>query len=287
MPPRITVDQILQAGLILAGYDANQRNRVYAQRVEWFNANYGAHPLVYARLWEEIRSIDEERNLKYFFLALNWLKNYDTEAVLAGRFNLDEKTIRLWCEYYTECLEIICQQKIKLPRQWGAATFLGIVDGTHCRCYKPQHPEFPFDACYKSYKLGKDALSYEVMISMMGQPIWINGPFPAGRPDIKIFNAGLAALIPAGKLVLGDLGYRGPTVCSVPNEFDSYATKAFKRKHRARMEQYNGRLKNFKILENVFRVKGEGRLRKHKTVFYAVNAIVATQLTSGFPLFDP
>jgi hypothetical protein len=220
-------------------------------------------------------------------MTLSWLKNYDTEARLAGRFNLDMKTIRLWCEYYSECLDIMGGEKIALPSQWGAATYVGVVDGTHCRCYKPKHPEFPFDSTYKSYKLGKDALSYEVMISMMGQPIWINGPFPAGLPDIKIFNAQLAALIPDGKLVLGDLGYRGPTVCSVPNEYDSYAVKEFKRKHRARMEQYNGRLKNFKILENVFRVKGEGRLRKHQTVFGAVNAIVVTQLTSGFPLFDP
>ena len=172
-------------------------------------------------------SIDRWRTrTEVFFMTLKWLKNYDTEAVLAGRFNLDEKTIRLWCEYYSECLHIIGQEKIQLPRQWGAAAFLGIVDGTHCRCYKPRHPEFPFDSTYKSYKLGKDALSYEVMINMNGLPIWVNGPFPAGLPDIKIFNARLAALIPDGKLVLGDLGYRGPAVCSVPNEYDSYAVSS-------------------------------------------------------------
>ena len=109
--PRITTDQILQTGLILAGYNKKQRNRRYAQLVEWFCSNYGAHPLVYAVLWEELRSIDEERKLKYFFLTLLWLKNYDTEGILAGRFNLDEKTIRLWCEYYSECLDIIGKKR--------------------------------------------------------------------------------------------------------------------------------------------------------------------------------
>jgi hypothetical protein len=283
----ITVEQILTAGLILAGYNRTQRDRTYAQRVVWFKGNYGSHPLVYCVLWEQLRTIDEERKLKYFFLTLAWFKNNDTEAILAGRFNLDEKTIRTWTEYYAECMAILCGDKIKLPNVWGAAILLGVIDGTHCRCYKPSDPEFPFAAIYKSFKLGKDALSYEVMLNMSGWPIWINGPYPAGTPDIVIFRDKLANRLPAGKLVLADSGYRGPENCMLSNAYDSYEVKAFKRKHRARMEQYNGRLKNFRILEDVFRLKGASRLEKHKRIFYAVNVIVATQLASGFPLFDP
>ena len=52
-------------------------------------------------------------------MTLLWLKNYDTEAILAGRFNLDEKTVRLWTEYYAECLAIHGKDKIKLPDEWG------------------------------------------------------------------------------------------------------------------------------------------------------------------------
>jgi hypothetical protein len=282
----LLIDEMLQVGLLLAGYSRKQRNRTYAQLLEWFKANYGSHPLVYCVLWEQIRPLDEERNLSYFFLTLSWLKNYDTEAVLAGHWNLDEKTIRLWTDYYSEVLNDLSQEKIKLPDDWGGATFVGVVDGTHCRCYKPSHPEFPFDSSYKSYKLGKDGLAYEVMINMNGYPIWIYGPLPAGTPDIKIFNEKLLDLIPPGKLVLGDKGYRGPDCCSIPNEYDGYEVRKFKRRHRARMEQYNGRIKKFRILTDVWRVKGDKRLDKHRMVFGAVNCIVATQIASGFPLFD-
>ena len=288
MPPsRITIDEILQAGLILAGYSKKQRNRKYDQLLVWFKANYGSHPLVYCVLWEELRPIDKERKLKYFFLCLSWLKNYDTEAILAGRWKLDDDTVRLWTNYYAECLQIMCDNKIKLPDEWGNNVFVGVVDGTHCRCYKPTHPEFPFDSTYKSYKLGKDGLAYEVMVDMNGRPIWINGPYPAGTPDISIYNEKLAGIIPEGKLVLGDKGYKGPKTCSIPYSYDTYSVREFKRGHRARMEQYNGQLLFFRILEDVFRSKAAGRLKKHKMIFHAVNAIVATQITCGFPLFNP
>ena len=283
----LCIDQMLQAGLILAGCTPKQRKRKYAQLLVWFKANYGAHPLVFCVLWEELEEFDFERSLKYFFLCLSWLKDYATESILAGRWNLDEKTIRLWTEYYGECLQILCEGKVKLPDDWGSDTFVGVVDGTHCGCYKPSHPEFPFDASYKSHKLGKDGLAYEVMINMIGLPIWINRPYPAGHPDIAIYNDQLGQIIPPGKLVIGDKGYQGPATCSVPNEYDCYDVREFKRGHRARMEQYNCRLKNFRILSNVFRSKGVDRLRKHKMAFYAVNAIVATQLLCGFPLFEP
>jgi hypothetical protein len=283
----LSIHEVLEAGLIYGGYSPKQRNRSYAQLLVWFKANYGAHPLVYCVLWEELDLIDRERNLKYFFLCLSWLKNYDTESILAGRWNLDEKTIRLWVEYYAECLSIICEGKIQLPDEWDDDIFVGVVDGTHSRCFKPSHPEFPFDASYKSHKLGKDGLAYEVMLDMKGNPIWINGPYPAGLPDIAIYNAQLGQIIPAGKLVIGDKGYQGPATCSVPNAYDTYDVREFKRGHRARMEQYNGRLKNFRVLENTFRSKGADRLAKHKMAFCAINAIVATQLSCGFPLFDP
>ena len=74
---------------------------------------------------------------------------------------------------------------------------------------------------------------------------------------------------------------------STPSQYESYYVKKFKRRHRARIEQYNGRLKNFGILAHVFRHKGDSRLTKHKVVFQAINVMVALQLKNGFPLFDP
>ena len=284
----IDITDMLHLGLLLAGYNQRQRDRTYRQLLEWFAANFGCHPLVLCVLWERIEDIDGERKLLYFLITICWLKLYPTEAVMEARFNLDAKTIRGWIDYYSSVLEVYCDEVIVLPDSWGNDTFIGVVDGTHCRCYKPQHPEFPFDARYKSYKLGKDGLAYEVMIDMNGIPIWINGPYPAGTNDITIFRDSLIDHIPNDKLILGDKGYRGPNeITSTPNEYDTYDVREFKRKHRARMEQYNGRIKNFKILEHVYRIKGEGRMTKHRRDFKAVNSVVFTELKSGFPLFAP
>ena len=55
---------------------------------------------------------------------------------------------------------------------------------------------------------------------MDGLPVWIHGPYPAGTNDVTIFRDGLSDLIPAGKLVLGDRGHRGPNeITSIPNEY--------------------------------------------------------------------
>ena len=66
MVSRITIQDILTAGLILAGYDQQQRNRNYAQRLVWFKANYGAHPLAYCVLWEELQMINDKQKIKHF-----------------------------------------------------------------------------------------------------------------------------------------------------------------------------------------------------------------------------
>ena len=41
--------------------------------------------------------------------------------------------------------------------------------------------------------------------------VWVNGPFPAGQNDMKVFRKpdGLMSKIPEGCLAIGDEGYRG------------------------------------------------------------------------------
>ena len=75
-----SIDGMLQVGLLLAGNNVKQRSRPYDQLITWFKANYGAHPLVCSVLWQQLRSIDEERKLKYFYLCLPRLKDNNTEA---------------------------------------------------------------------------------------------------------------------------------------------------------------------------------------------------------------
>ena len=112
----------------------------------------------------------------------------------------------------------------------------------------------------------------------------MNGPFKAGRHDIQIFRTeGLKDIIPVGKKVIGDNGYRGEkAVVSTPNSHDPVEIRKFKSHARARHESFNCRIKNFKCLDERFRHGVEN----HKTVFEAVCVICQYQLENGSPLFN-
>jgi hypothetical protein len=113
--------------------------------------------------------------------------------------------------------------------------------------------------------------------------MWVNGPFPAGVPDLSIYRAegGLKAQIPEGRKVIGDEGYVGEAQISTRNPFDTQATKNLKKRAKARHETFNGRLKSFKILDERFR----HGVTKHKAVFEACCVLVQYKLENGHPLF--
>jgi hypothetical protein len=101
-------------------------------------------------------------------------------------------------------------------------------------------------------------------------------------------TSGLQAhLVAQGKQAIADSGYsgvRGGGV-STPNRLDTAEVKEFKRRARARHENFNGRIKNFGILSQTFRHK-INRVEKHQTAFEAVCVIVQYQLENGSPLFE-
>jgi hypothetical protein len=177
--------------------------------------------------------------------------------------------------------------------EMGDDILLGVLDGLHGASTEPRtHPEFPFDKGMKSHKFCRAGFAWEIVLDMQGRPIWVNGPFKAGNNDTQIYNErGLKDKIPEGKFLLGDLGYQGAVGIITANPYETYEEKAFKRKHRARIEHYNGRLKSFGILNQTFWHKGGNssgsRFEKQKNVMRAINVIVTIQLDNGFPLFDP
>ena len=100
-------NEILDIGLQMAGADENQRDTALNTRLGYFRTAYGSHPLVYARIWDDLyqTGIDSERKVNYFFLSLFWMKEYDKERDLALRFHYNEETIRTWTWYYAECIQ--------------------------------------------------------------------------------------------------------------------------------------------------------------------------------------
>jgi hypothetical protein len=138
-----------------------------------------------------------------------------------------------------------------------------------------------------SHKQKKAGLSYELGISIFNNKllVWINGPFPAGNTNLVIYRkaGGLKSMIPAGKKVIADEGYRGEAqMITSRNWFDSAAVKEFKGWVTARQETFNKRLKDFKVLAKRF-CHG---VAKHQMVFEAVCVLVQYGLKNGRPLFN-
>ena len=129
-------------------------------------------------------------------------------------------------------------------------------------------------------------MCYELAVSVYhNKLVWMNGPFPAGKPDITIFReeGGLKDKIPDGKRVIGDKGYRGEKdIMALPNAHDTEEVRMFKGRARARQEGFNAKVKNFNALEHRFQHK----IEKHQTAFEAACVICQYQLENGSALFD-
>jgi len=139
---------------------------------------------------------------------------------------------------------------------------------------------------YASHKYaGKSALRYELGICIRtGHLVWIEGPYAAGEwNDIAIFNNCLASFLDPNERVEADNGYRGhEDKIKCPNNPSNHPENlAMQARVRSRHETFNGRLKNWGILSQVFRHD----ISLHGTVFHA--CAVITQLMVGHeePLF--
>lgn len=154
------------------------------------------------------------------------------------------------------------------------------VDGVHCRITEPRF--LPSSGWY-SHKHNKAGLAYEVAVAVYHDKIcWINGPFPAGQNDLKIFRNGLMSKIPDDKRVIADNGYSGePDKAAISNTFDPQELQDLKHRAKARQETVNSCLKSFKILNDTFRTPGKKRLERHKAAFEACSVILQYEFDNG------
>lgn len=227
-------------------------------------------------------------NPSYLIHALYFLKKYPTGHEFAGRCGGTEKTVLVRAWRYIRAIQALKEKKIKwiFDNEDYNEFFILSVDGVHCRIYEPRtNPS----SGWFSKKFNNAGLTYELGVAIQHNKIvWINGPFPAGTNDIKMFRkpGGLKDKIPDQCRAIGDEGYRGePSKISTRNPFNSDDVKQFENRVRARHETVNSRLKAFGVLNQVFRSKADRRMERHKSVFEACCVIVQYELDNGSPLF--
>ena len=159
------------------------------------------------------------------------------------------------------------------------------IDGTDFRILQ-QGPAVKGNAFGSHKYAGKSALRYELGIDILaGNLVWVGGPYPAGAwPDIKIFKNELAHLLEPGERVEADNGYVGhPDKIKCPNnDCNPIENLGMQARVRSRHETFNGRLKFWGILGQVYRHD----IRQHGSVFYACAVITQLAIMNGEPLFE-
>ena len=133
---------------------------------------------------------------------------------------------------------------------------------------------------------GKSAVRYELGIDILkGNLVWVEGPYPAGAwPDIKIFLNCLVGHLLPGERVEADNGYVGhPDKIMCPNNpGNPKRNLGMQSAARSRHETFNGRLKNWGILERTYRHD----VKLHGIVFTACAVITQLCVANGEPLFE-
>lgn len=291
-------EQFETLGLHLAGYSnetiERTNNETNTNRLKDF-CYAGKKTL--AKLYRDVQHADlgEHQILNPspvdLIFALYFLKKYPTAHEFAGRWGVGtEKTVLRKAWRYIHAIQALKEKKIRWIFDDEGTNydeyFILSVDGVHCRIHEPRSQ--PSSGWY-SKKFNRAGLMYELGVAIYHDNIvWINGPFPAGQNDIKVFRkpGGLMSKIPANCRAIGDEGYRGePSKVSTRNTFNSDEVKEFESRVRARHETVNSRLKSFAVLDQEFRSKGNTRMEKHKSAFEACCVIVQYELENGNKLF--
>jgi len=283
-----------------------------------FRTHYIGEPCVYAYLWELLQTTDlekaqlndlikkvgAEKCFSYFLMAIHLMACYPTEEQAEGIFSKSTGVCdKTWSTWSWDIVSRIYNQHpdiIVWPDRWDnpdseseeETIFIVTVDGAHCQIEEPTLDDFSENQKYFSHKFHGPALDYELAISVYTQDlVWINGPFPAGCHDLKVFRQGLKQKMLDTRAARGvehrgiaDKGYRGEQgLLSIPSSCDPERVRDFKGRALSRHETFNGRMKNFDCLDERFR---HHDLLKHKHCFYAVAVICQLQLDCGYTLFE-
>jgi len=116
MADPITAATILQQGLIFSGipWDRQRSEKIKRHR---FNQRYGGSPEGAAACFNDLRTTNvaaariNNPNLRWFFVALNWLNECPLEGNGAGLFKGDEKTLRKHKWRYVHAIAALQGQK--------------------------------------------------------------------------------------------------------------------------------------------------------------------------------
>jgi hypothetical protein len=114
----ISEDKVLSYGLIYANFDELRQKSVdKTENIRRFRCFYGVEHKAVAALIKDLP--DKDFQLKNLFLALNYLKTYNTETVLSGWWGMSEETVRKWTKHYQQEIQKLKEKKVSCMLLFG------------------------------------------------------------------------------------------------------------------------------------------------------------------------
>ena len=287
--PMLNALQFKNLGLRQAGYD-NWHQWKESSSNDRFKQHYGVTPLTCADIWRDLYQsnnqdarVGDGDNPLHILIGIRFLFTYDTEADLSSFFGIrSHQTIREVSRLYARKIQLLLRPRMGTFTENANATdlvFFMTIDGTACRIEEPS----PFSTENSSHKHGgKAGVNYELGIAIhTPKLIWCKGPTKPGlQNDLQVYRSALKQEMQAlnGKRIIADGGYQDEgDVISLKNELDPRELAQFKDRALARHEKFNGLLKNFNVLSDVFR---HGR-ENHVVAFEACCCLTQYQLDNG------
>lgn len=113
-PLQGSILDIRELGLSLVGFGTMRQQVSDKLNTDRFRAFYGVSPKALESLFICLQDKFGESSAKLedFLMTMNWLKSYDTEHVLAGRWGLSEQTIRTKVQIVTGRIQSLKTVKV-------------------------------------------------------------------------------------------------------------------------------------------------------------------------------
>ena len=137
MPPSspassLSTQELFEQGLTFIGFDSSRQNCSNELSERRFRAHYGVDAAAIKALIADLEKVKPVIP-KSLFMAICWLKIYDLEEVMAGRWGYGEKYCRETVRDYLKRIQKLKKDKITFSDLNPDCKFLVGVDTVHVR----------------------------------------------------------------------------------------------------------------------------------------------------------
>ena len=302
LPDGSSSNEIFAFGLSHVGFGEERQKCEVGLSMKRFRAHFGVSPKAIKALVALLKHYypSDQVSLLVLCMAICWLKLYETEHVMAGRWDYGEKHCREQVRLYVQQIGKLKPKLINFDNLSQKCKFAP-VDNMHRMMW-----EFRCDPDSKwwSHKFNGPGVGYEVVTNPTdkGLMMWASGPYPAGTHDLTCFRGGkkgkkkewkessLYNSLPTGLRLVGDSGYAGQ-FDKVTTTMDAHspATKELFARLKSMQETLFKRFKDFKVIRDPFwhGKNLDDKMLKAKESFDAVAVLIQLDIENGHPLFEP